>query len=150
MAAPAGLSLSPDHLDDFRQAFDAAVAERVAPSALKPRLWLDAELELAEINDRLMEELFRLEPHGQGNPAPLFCLRGIQPRFQRIVGEKHLKFTAVQEKRNVNAIAFGQAFQLNLLCRPIDLACACELNEFNGVSSLVLNVKDISPTSISY
>ncbi|MBI4411678.1 MAG: single-stranded-DNA-specific exonuclease RecJ, partial [Deltaproteobacteria bacterium] len=137
--AAAGLTLEAQKLDAFREAFEKKVRKEIGDKDLRPRLPVDAELSLAEINLALLDELSLLEPHGQGNPAPLFCLRGVQPRFHRIVGEKHLKFTATREKRDVNAIAFGQASRLNLMNHPIDLAFACELNEFKGTSSIVLN-----------
>ncbi|MBI2339544.1 MAG: single-stranded-DNA-specific exonuclease RecJ [Deltaproteobacteria bacterium] len=162
--AAAGLTLLPERLENFKRAFDSAVRERADPEDFRPFLTLDAELRLEEIDSRLLTEVEKLKPFGVGNPAPLFCLRAVTPRFPRIVGERHLKFTAGRAGTaggngqpagpppvagpNLNAIAFGMADLSHLLQNAVDLAFACELNEFNGVSSLVLNVKDIHPQTV--
>jgi single-stranded-DNA-specific exonuclease len=47
----------------------------VPAEALAPREEAEAELEVEAIDDALLRELALLEPHGAGNPRPVFLAR---------------------------------------------------------------------------
>lgn len=141
--AAAGLSISLEKLQEFKDNFENEVKKKLSPENCVPHINIDSELSLKEINLKLMDEIKLLEPYGEGNPEPLLCLRGVSPQRERIVGEKHLKFYVV----GTEAIAFGMKDRSKTLKKEIDLAFALKLNTYQGVSSLVLNVKDLKPSS---
>ena len=71
-----GGSLPAEGFDAFRADARALFRERVPPELLIPRLEADAELPLEAVGESLVRELARLEPHGSGNPRPVFFARG--------------------------------------------------------------------------
>ena len=70
--AAVGGSLPADRFDAFREAAAAHFASAVDPSALEPVFEADAELSLDEVDEDLARRLAALEPHGAGNPRPVF------------------------------------------------------------------------------
>ncbi|MFN2387314.1 MAG: single-stranded-DNA-specific exonuclease RecJ [Thermoanaerobaculia bacterium] len=56
----------------FRDAARSVFAQRVAPEALAPMEEYEADLPLETVGEELMAELDLLEPHGVGNPRPVF------------------------------------------------------------------------------
>ncbi|MDO8518726.1 MAG: single-stranded-DNA-specific exonuclease RecJ [Deltaproteobacteria bacterium] len=143
--AAAGVTLKKEMLGLFQDAFEAAVARKLLPEACVRRMKIDAEIGLDEITEAFYQELKLLEPFGEGNPEPLFCLKNIEGRGARIVGEKHLKFTACDNGTRVGAIAFGLSERLAQISKPVDLACSLQKDSFQGVQNLVLHIRDIRP-----
>jgi len=71
-----GGSLPAARLDGLRAEAQALFSARVPPELLERASEADAALELEEIRPELMEALSLLEPHGSGNPRPVFLARG--------------------------------------------------------------------------
>nr|WP_308239893.1 hypothetical protein [Hymenobacter sp. J193] len=68
------------------------------------------------------------------------------PDSARIVGNSHLKITLTQDGHHtVDAIGFGLGEYLPeiLLGRPFSVCYTVELNEYRGVKTLQLRLKDI-------
>jgi single-stranded-DNA-specific exonuclease len=59
---------------------------------------------------------------------------------------KHLKLALQAGANTFDAIAFRQGYWMEDMPDRIDLAYRFEVNEFNGRSTLQLNVKDIKAT----
>jgi len=146
-AMAAGLSLEPDRLEDFQEAFDRAVRELADPEALTPRLETDGELGPEEINLRKAEMLAAGGPWGTGFPPPLFQGRFRVARRQ-VVGQNHLKMGLVPEggAGEVEAIHFrgapeGEAPPLE----AVAIAYRLEVNVFRGRRSVQLVVEECIP-----
>src|SRR4029453_17423708 len=87
----AGVSLREENLPRFREQFLEAAARKLSDDALAPRLHLDAEIGLAEINFDLLYWHEMMQPFGNGNPQPIFVCSAVEAaRPPRIVGERHL------------------------------------------------------------
>lgn len=76
-ASAAGLSLPAQNLQEFRRRFEEAVGSRIAPELLVPEVAVEAQVELGEVTERLVDELAMLEPFGAGNPKPVLAARGL-------------------------------------------------------------------------
>jgi single-stranded-DNA-specific exonuclease len=70
-----GGSLPAAAFEDFRADARAHFAERIPAGLLEKFAEADAALELEEIDGELVGALARLEPHGSGNPRPVFLAR---------------------------------------------------------------------------
>ena len=137
----AGLSIAEDVLLNFIVEFDAHAAGVLTPEDLLPVLLIDAELAPADISLELPGLIARLEPHGAGNPSPLFLLRQVQVIDQRILKEKHLKLKLALPCGPVDAIAFNRA---DFSCTgAIDLVFSPEINVWKGRQSLQLKIRDL-------
>ncbi|HEU5250267.1 MAG TPA: single-stranded-DNA-specific exonuclease RecJ [Thermoanaerobaculia bacterium] len=71
-----GGTLAADRFEDFREEARALFAERIPRERLERREVADGELPLEEISDELTAHLERFEPHGAGNPRPVFACAG--------------------------------------------------------------------------
>ncbi len=128
----AGVTLREEHFEEFRAAFEACARELVNEDILTPKLRLDAELALADIDFSLLETQRMLEPYGMANFQPVFAARGIAPSATpRVLKEKHLRLDFQAGRQRVQAIFFHGA--ANELPRPPwDVAFTVERNEFGG------------------
>jgi len=86
----AGVTLDSARVAEFRQRFCAHAAARLTPAAFEPALEIDAPIFFEEIDDRSVEEIFRLAPFGCGNPEPLFVARNVEVASTEVRNEKHI------------------------------------------------------------
>jgi len=142
----AGLSIRADQIAAFAERFEAAVRAVTTPEHFIPETTIDAELTFDDINDALLEDLARLEPHGAGNPEPVFLARNATVVSRRTVGENHLKLYLRQGQRAWSAIGFGMA-DLNVdEGAAMDILFSPEYNEWNGSTSIQLRLRDLRPS----
>ncbi len=128
----AGVTVQEGNFETFRQEFEACARERVNEDILTPKLRVDAELDLAEIDLTLLETQGMLEPYGMANAQPVFAARGITPASTpRILKEKHFRLDFQSGRQRVPAIFFHGATR-DLPRPPWDVAFTVERNEFNG------------------
>src|SRR6266542_2918522 len=76
-AMAAGLSIHPKNLDALRNRLNELARRTLSREQLQPLLLLDAEVSLPEMTLGQLEELRRLEPAGQGNPAVQLAVRNV-------------------------------------------------------------------------
>ncbi|HWE02539.1 MAG TPA: single-stranded-DNA-specific exonuclease RecJ [Tepidisphaeraceae bacterium] len=144
----AGLKMRTDRLDDFRHAFCAHAANVMAPQLLTPELKVDCIADLSQINAGLVTDLARLGPFGHANRRPLLVCRNVtvatSPRRVGKTGD-HLQLLIRQGERTIKCIAFGFGDEIGRLKQGVilDLAVEPTLNEFNGRTSVELEVKDM-------
>ncbi len=138
-----GLTVAKDRFANFRKAFLDAVAVAITPEQLEPKLFIDAELGLGEVDFTFLEALAMLAPFGQANPEPLFLARGVRPAVEpRWLKEKHLKLRVVDDGGAIlDAIYFNCPRDLPPL--PWDIAFLPAENHFNGRTTIQLVLRGI-------
>jgi single-stranded-DNA-specific exonuclease len=147
--AAAGLSIRPENLDAFGEAFAARAAEELSQDDLAPVVHVDAVVRGTELTLDLCAELERLAPFGLGNPGVTLLAVGCELSELGAVGEgKHLKLAVKADGARSGAIAFGQGGQLDRYRRPVryDVAFKLAANQWNGTVSPQLVVKRIFDT----
>ncbi|HKD18943.1 MAG TPA: single-stranded-DNA-specific exonuclease RecJ [Thermoanaerobaculia bacterium] len=109
----------------FRSDARALFRERVPREVLAPRAEADAELPLDAVDEELVRELARLEPHGAGNPKPVFLARGAESAGAfSPVGAAGLRGRLRSRRGGIRAIAWQPQADLEGLFasgRPLDL-----------------------------
>ena len=144
--AAAGLTMLEEKIDDFKFAFEEAVASQITPEQLIPEVVIDAEISFAEINLALYNILIQMEPYGPENMRPTFVTRKVyNSGFSKIVKENHIKFSLQQGSVTLNGIGFGMAdkFPLLQMNRQVDVVYTLDLNEWNGTKSVQLKMVDV-------
>ena len=147
--AAAGLSIRPENVAAFAEAFAARAVEELAEDDLASVVHVDAVARGTELNLGLCEELERLAPFGLGNPGVTLLAVGCELSELGAVGEgKHLKLAVKADGARSGAIAFGQGSQLDRYRRPVryDVAFKLAANHWNGTVSPQLVVKRIFDT----
>ncbi len=128
----AGLTVQQTRFAEFREAFRACAGEALTAEQLQPRLHLDAELTLGEIDYELLDHHEALQPFGMANPQPLFCARAVSLAGEpRVMKEKHLSLMLRQDGDEYRAVWFGAASE-KLPRLPWDIAFQIERNEWQG------------------
>jgi single-stranded-DNA-specific exonuclease len=115
-AHAAGVTMETANVEEFRRRFHAFAAARLRADDFLRRLEIDAVLELREISEQAIEELFTLAPFGHGNQAPLFAALGVEVASPpTIMKEKHLRITVRQNGRNLVLKAWNLAHRASEL-----------------------------------
>ena len=143
-----GISLPKVHLDTFRTRFAGAVRAHAGGDITEARLDLAAWLMPEQINERLMEELDSLHPFGQGNPEPVFGVRGVVLRSAvEIFKEHHFRFHFEDGRgRRMHGVAWKMAGRQPPLGVPLDFAVELKWNHFNNRKLLQLGLIDWRPS----
>ena len=147
----AGLSFEAGNFDLFRSKFEEIIQQKLGHIRPVPSITYDAEIDFADISQKLHRIIKQFEPFGPENLSPVFLTRNVQnKKFTRTVGEnnKHLKLHVCQE--NTPSLALeGIGFDLGKWATMlqsngvIDLLYSIEENHWNGKTTLQLVVKDI-------
>lgn len=142
----AGLTVSRNHFDAFRERFESVAAEQLSPEDLGPEQRVDLEIPLAQATDTLERLVRYLEPCGMGNPAPVFGVRGVALAQRQKVGSNHLRGTLRGNGSALGAIGFRLADRLSIQDDgPVDAAFRLEQNEFRGQTSLQARLLSVTP-----
>src|SRR5438552_14911512 len=146
--AAAGLSILPEWIEPFADAFAAQAEGLLAPDDLVATTTVDAVLPRgAKLTLDLCEELRRLAPFGLGNPDVTLLAPGCELGDLAAVGDgKHLRFRVHRDGHDAGgAIAFGQGTQLDRYRRVAryDVAFRLQENRWNGTVAPQLVVRRV-------
>jgi len=146
--AAAGLSILPELVEPFAEAFAAQAEGLLTLDDLAPSTVVDAVLPRgANLTLDLCEELRRLAPFGLGNPDVTLLAPGCELGELTTVGDgKHLRFRVQRDGRDAGgAIAFGQGTQLDRYRRVgrYDVAFRLQENRWNGTVAPQLVVRRV-------
>ena len=152
--AAAGLSILPENLEPFAEAFAAHADAVLEEQDLVPVTTVDAVVSGRDLTLALAQELERLAPFGLGNPDVTLLVPACQAVAPATVGEgKHLRFRVRQHGHDAgSAIAFGQGSQLDRLRVEgrFDVACRLKENHWNGTVAPQLVVRRLFDTPDAY
>lgn len=143
----AGLSIAEEQIPAFHERFEQVAASRLQPEQLIPKLTIDAELRLYEIDALFLKLLRMFAPFGPLNTRPVFMSRNLQIfGTPTIVGGNHLKFKVRDSGATFEVIGFNMGGLLPRIQQPehtIDLVYVIEENEYNGRKTIQLRAKDL-------
>ena len=77
-ASAGGFSLLPENLEIFQEKFPALAAEVFKDNAPEYEVLADMELELSDVNLRLVDQIDYMAPFGIGNPSVLFVSNNVE------------------------------------------------------------------------
>jgi len=139
-----GVSLDKKQVDAFRVRFSEAVRAHAGADIAEARLKIAVWLLPGQICEELMGELDALHPFGQGNPEPVFGVRGALLRQPpEVFKEHHFRFWLDDgQGRRISGVAWKAAKRLPPSGVPLDLAVEIHWNHFNGRKVLQLEMVD--------
>ncbi len=149
-AMAAGFTVHNSNIDVLRQALEQKAAASLRGLDLVPELQIDSEIQLEELDEKLLAELDLLEPTGYHNERGAFLTSGLRVLQCRRVGEggRHLKLKVANDGgAKVDAIGFGLGDWAQQMPRRIDAAYHAEINQWRGRRSLQLHLLDIRPAA---
>lgn len=140
-----GITIKKDNFDKFANELEQ-IAKDSKIDEIVPIINVDAKINLNEVNRETVESLKQLEPFGEGNKTPIFALKNLKVDSIRSLSEgKHIKMTLKDGNSVVNAIGFNLGYLADeyRIGDKIDVVGTLEINSFNGVDSLQINLKDV-------
>jgi single-stranded-DNA-specific exonuclease len=146
-AAAAGFTVQRESIAALGEALGATCARLAAGSGpIAAGRDIDAEVRLADVDERLAEELAGLGPFGQDNPSPMLVTRNVRVSAARRVGDgSHLKLT-LEDDRATTRTAIG--FQLGDrevdVGARVDLAFLPTISTWQGRRSAELELSDLA------
>ncbi len=109
-AHAAGVTLETSRVAEFRERFNSYAAALLRPEDFLPQVNVDAVIELREIGERSVDDVFALAPFGHSNPPPLFAALDVEIAGPPALwGEKHLKVMVRQNGRTLSLKAWNWA-----------------------------------------
>ena len=140
-----GINVKKDKLQEFKEQLEEIAVQKHIEDIV-PILKIDMQVSLDDIDKEMVESLNELEPFGEENKMPLFAIKNLKIDSIRALSEgKHLKLTLKDNKNIINAIGFNLGY-LSTEYRigdKIDVVGNLEINNFNGVDNIQINIKDI-------
>jgi single-stranded-DNA-specific exonuclease len=140
-----GLSLKKDKFEDFKREFEK-IAKEEHTEEIVPVVKIDKEISLKDILLENVKSLKLLEPFGEANKTPMFIYKNLRIDSIRALSEgKHLKLTLKDGNTIINAIGFnmGKYSEEYLIGDKIDVIGVLEINTFNGIENVQINMKDL-------
>ena len=140
-----GLTLERSKFNEFREKLKE-IASDVIPADSMPVIKVDSEITAKEISMDTVRSFSLLEPFGEGNNAPIFVYRNIKVDSIRTLSDgKHLKLNVKDGNAIFDAIAFNMGDRKDSIHMgdKVDILNYLEINKFNGLEKVQLNVKDI-------
>lgn len=143
----AGLTIKPSKVEIFRRKFKQVAKDVLEPDDLIPRLKIDAEIDLEDIDTEFINAIDLFSPFGPMNMRPIFLTRNLEVvGTPHVVGKGHLKMKVKKGSKVFDVIGFGfgeHAQPLALRSVAVDLVYVAELNTYAEQTRIQLRVKDL-------
>jgi single-stranded-DNA-specific exonuclease len=149
-AAAAGFTVRRESIGSLCESLGSACAKLAAGSGPVPAgRDVDAEVRLAEVDERLAQELAGLGPFGQENPSPVLVTRNVRVTAARRVGDgSHLKLTLEDDRSTTrSAIGFQMGDREVDVGARVDLAFLPTISTWQGRRSAELELTDLTIVS---
>ncbi len=148
-AFAAGLEVPRSRFEEFVAAFEAATSRLNSGRDFVPSLRIDRELPLRAIRPEILDDLGRLAPHGEQNPAPVFLARNVRVAGPpRLMGRKnqHLQLWLNDGEASFRAIGFhlGEEWIERLHdSSRVDAVYQVRKSQWNGRNEIEIQLKDL-------
>ncbi|MDO5378978.1 MAG: DHHA1 domain-containing protein, partial [Clostridia bacterium] len=144
-AQAAGLTIEKKNVEAFRRRLTEAIRSQAQPEAFIPTEEYDLELELGEMTEELVEAFSAMQPTGFGNPAPVFCVRGVHTADVRQIGKEgaHLRMRLMQGSEMRNAIAFRMGDRSKGMPEVIEAVIGLSINQWQDRRSVQCEIRQM-------
>lgn len=145
-AAAAGMTLKRrEDVPVLRERLNRIASQWLREEDLIPELTIDAYIGLDQVTDDLLAELRTLEPHGIGNPAPVFATRDLLVMDSRTMGkeQQHLKLMVRGGLTNMEAVGWNLAPAKPSMASRVQVAFHPEVDTYQGRHRLRLTMRDV-------
>ncbi|MGB0685587.1 MAG: single-stranded-DNA-specific exonuclease RecJ [Planctomycetota bacterium] len=147
-ARAAGFHFDPRQAEALRDGLHQAAA--ALPKPPPPLMEVDAEIGPGEVDAATVDEFTRLEPFGEGFPAPLFLASGLTLAADpRAIGDgSHAELRLQRDGEVVRCLAWRQAERLRPLAAGdrVDVVVSVGINAWRGRRDVEWTLHDLRPS----
>ena len=140
----AGFVIEKKHFDKFRRKINE-FSKTVSTDVFTRSIRVDLEVSFRELSLPFLREIALLEPFGAGNPKPVFLTRGVRTKRgpERLSGNGY-RWWVTDGEMTLEAIWRSRSSELSFPDgEPYTMVYSPKLNSWDGIESLVLEVKDV-------
>ncbi|MGE0884396.1 MAG: single-stranded-DNA-specific exonuclease RecJ [Blastocatellales bacterium] len=140
----AGFTIESGKIEEMRWRLNRHAAEVLNEDDLGRALSADCEISLQNATVEMTRLLGRLEPHGVGNPQPMFLMRRLPLRSVQVLKEKHLKLLIGTTRTEIEALWWNAVEHHSQLAgaKEVSLMCRLEINSWNNRENCQLKIID--------
>lgn len=144
-AQAAGLTIEAKNVPEFKRRLSEAIREQAAPEAFIPTEEYDLELELSEMTEAFVDAFSAMQPTGFGNPAPVFCVRGVHTTDVQTIGKDgaHLRMRLAQGSDMRSAIGFRMGDRAANLPEVIEAIITLSINVWQDKRSVQCELRQM-------
>lgn len=143
----AGMMIPVKNITALKARLNELAEEILSPEDLIPAYFVDARIDLKELENRVFEDMELLPPYGPENPRPLFLGKGLCLFSSPTIGKRYLKVAvgSKEGKESFEAIAFSPTEEEKRIMSSgyIDAVFTPGINRWRGKETLQLEIKDI-------
>ncbi len=143
----AGVKIESDKIPQLCQQLNEYADKNMDENLLIPKIRIDTELNLDEMNSRFLKILKLFAPFGPQNMRPVFMSQNLEVvGSPNIVGKNHLRMKVRQNGVVIDAIGFNMGdlmYRVETGKKNLDIVYCIEENEYLGRTNLQLRIKDL-------
>ncbi len=144
---PGALGLTLKNLeifDDFKKGIEKIGREQITDEDLKPRIKIEVQVDLNEVNWSLYEEMKKFEPFGRDNNQPNFLVKNIHLDDLQMVGQngRHCRIIVGNGRKMIYFDA-NDGIEDIKTGDYLDIIFQLGINQWNGQQELQMKVVDL-------
>jgi single-stranded-DNA-specific exonuclease len=140
--AAAGVVVAASQIEKLRERFAEACAS-AGGASVEDEVTADAVLDAADAPARVVEDLARFEPCGEGNPAPRVAIAGAKLCDAREVKGGHLKLTIETGGRRMSAFGAEMGARAASLAGRVDLVGRLRRDGWKGGDAVEVKIEAV-------
>ena len=144
-AQAAGLTIEKKNVAEFKRRLTQAILAQSEPEAFIPTEEYDLELEIGDMTEELVSAFASMQPTGFGNPAPVFCVRGVHTTDVRTIGKEgaHLRMRLSGNGEMRNAIGFRMGDKAASMPEVVEAVVGLSINVWQDRRSVQCELRQL-------
>lgn len=142
----AGMTLLEKNYEKFKAKFEEVVKNSLAEKLKQPEIEIDLEINLEQIDHKLIRILKQFEPFGPENMTPIFISKNTNDTgYGKLIGKnnEHLKlFVKQNDSQGFGAIGFNLAEKF-IPNKAMQIIYSLEENIWNNENTIQLKLRDL-------
>jgi len=142
----AGLKILKRNISIFKEQINRVASRTLSPNPT-PYMKYDTKLKLKEMTIEIISDLERLEPFGNGNPAPRFVVENVSVARKRVTKDgQHLQISLRDRKSLVSAIGFWMAHVDGVIkdsAQKFDALFSLQRGNMGNVQMQIIDMKEV-------
>ena len=142
----AGVSLLSEYLEQFETKIYNYISSTADDSIFKPKIKVECEIELNQIDRGLIDWLKKMAPFGPSNHKPNFISRAVRiDGYPRLVGQNSIKFRAKKGGGSLDLIGFNMIELYSQISRfsLVDIVYSLDINIWRERENIQGYLKDV-------
>ncbi len=140
-----GLSIHKSNISKFRDEINIYAKKNISDTDLFPKIDIDVDIPLSNLNMSFINELALLKPYGPENPRPVFSSSRVMLKDEpRYIGRNGFKMWVTSGGITCEAVSFRRAsIDIPKPGQILDIVYSPDINSWGGIDSIQLDLRDI-------